>query len=280
MDWVQGIQNAVFYIEDNIMEKLDYGEIARQAYVSSFHFQRAFCVLCGFTLGEYIRNRRLTLAGMELSSGNAKVIDVAIKYGYDSPDSFTKAFTRFHGIPPSSAKQEGACLKSIAPLKIKFKLEGGNIMEYRIEKKEAFTVIGAVREFNSDTSYEEIPKFWCEHFEGGGGKYVCGMFGICYDSNSDSKLFSYMIADSYTNGKEVPEGFITKDIPEKTWAVFPIKGAMPKALQEVNTKIWSEWLPNCREYEIDGNIDIEMYSDGDSNSADYYSEIWIPVKKK
>jgi len=211
---------------------------------------------------------------MELSSGNAKVIDAAIKYGYDSPDSFTKAFTRFHGIPPSSAKKEGANLKSMAPLKIKFKLEGGNVMEYRIEKKDAFTVIGTVREFNSDTSYREIPKFWYEHFDGGGGEHVRGMFGVCYDNNSDSKLFSYMIADSCTDGKEVPKGFATKEIPAKTWAVFPIKGAMPTALQEVNTRIWSEWLPNCREYEIDGNIDIEMYSDGDVSSADYYSEIW------
>ncbi|MCL2576557.1 MAG: AraC family transcriptional regulator [Defluviitaleaceae bacterium] len=113
MDWLKGIQNAIHYIEDNITEELDYDDIAKQANVSSFHFQRAFGILCGFTLGEYIRNRRLTLAGMELSSGNSKVIDVAVKYCYDSPDSFTKAFSRFHGIYPSSAKKEGTNLKSI-----------------------------------------------------------------------------------------------------------------------------------------------------------------------
>lgn len=290
MDWTQGIQNAIHYIEDNITEELDYNEIAKRAYVSSFHFQRAFSILCGFTLGEYIRNRRLTLAGMELSSGNAKVIDVAVKYRYDSPDSFTKAFNRFHGISPSSAKKEGVNLKSFAPLKIKFELEGGNVMDYRIEEKEAFTVIGAIREFNSDTSYMEIPKFWSEHFESGNGKYVCGMFGICYDHNSDSKvcydsnsdsnMFNYMIADCMEGKGEIPDKFTTKEIPSKTWAVFPIKGAMPNALQEVNSKIWSEWLPNCREYELDGNINIEMYSDGDTSSEDYYSEIWIPVKNR
>jgi AraC family transcriptional regulator len=106
MDWIRGVQNAIQYVEDNITEKLDFETISKQAFVSSFHFQRAFSILCGFTLGEYIRNRRLTLAGMELSSSNAKVIEVAVKYGYDSPDSFTKAFIRFHGIPPSSAKTE------------------------------------------------------------------------------------------------------------------------------------------------------------------------------
>jgi len=279
MDWLHGIQNAVYYVEDNITEKLDYNEIAKRAYVSSFHFQRAFAILCGFTLGEYIRNRRLTLAGMELLSGNAKVIDIAMKYGYDSPDSFTKAFNRFHGVSPSCVKKEGVNLKSMAPLKIIFKLEGGSVMDYRIETKQAFTVIGVVREFNSDTSYTEIPKFWDEHFSKGGGKYICGMFGVCYDNSMDSKNFSYMIADCVDGKGPLPSEYVKKDIPAKTWAVFPCRGAMPKALQDVNTKIWSEWLPNCREYEIDGNFDIEMYSDGDNSSEDYYSEIWLPVKK-
>ena len=279
VDWIQGVQNAVRYIEDNITDELDYDQIAKQAHVSSFHFQRAFGILCGITLGEYIRYRKLTLAGMELSSGGAKVIDVAVKYGYASPDSFAKAFSRFHGILPSSARKEGASLKSVAPLKIKFTLEGGNVMDYKIEAKEAFTVVGVAREFNSDNSYAEIPKFWCEHFESGNGKHVCGMFGICYGHDTDSKMFNYMIADCIEGKEEIPDGFATMEIPAKTWAVFPIKGAMPNALQEVNSRIWSEWLPNCREYEMDGNIDIEMYSDGDTGSADYYSEIWIPVKK-
>ena len=280
MDWIQGVQNAVRFIEDNITEELDYDEIAKQAYVSSFHFQRAFGILCGFTLGEYIRNRRLTLAGLELSAGKIKVIDVAVKYHYDSPDSFNRAFSRFHGISPSSAKKEGAILKSLAPLKIKFNLEGGSVMEYRIEAKEAFTVVGSAKEFNSDASYSEIPKFWREHFESGGGKHICGMFGICYDHDEDTHLFNYMIADSIGGKEELPDIFVKKEIPAKTWAIFPCKGAMPNALQEVNSRIWSEWLPNCREYEMDGNINLEMYSDGDTSSADYYSEIWIPVIRK
>jgi AraC family transcriptional regulator len=280
MDWIQGMQNAVRYIEDNLTEELDYDEIAKRAYISSFHFQRAFSMICGFTLGEYIRSRRLTLAGMELSSGDGRVIDAAVKYGYDSPDSFAKAFSRFHGISPSSAKKEGANLKSFAPLKIKFSLEGAELMEYRIETKEAFTVIGTVREFNSDTSIAEVPKFWGEHFGSGNGEYICGMFGICYNKSTDSKMFSYMIAD-YAEGKSrLPAGFETLEVPAKTWAVFPVRGALPKAIQAVTHKVWSEWLPNCREYEMDGDVNIERYSDGDTDSADYYTEVWLPVKKK
>jgi len=273
MDYLQGMQNAIRYIEDNITEKLDYDTIAKQAYVSSFHFQRAFSILCGFTLGEYIRNRRLTLAGMDLLSGNAKVLDVAIKHGYDSPDSFAKAFTRFHGIPPSSAKMEGVHLKSVAPLKITFKLEGGSTMDYRIESKEAFTVLGSVRQFDSETSYGQIPKYWDEHFTNGGTEHVCGMFGICYDLKDGSRLFNYMIADTYDGSSTIPAGYETKKIPAKMWVVFP---TVLRELQNVNTKIWNEWMPNCREYEMDGDFNIEMYTGDEEGNC----EIWFPVRKK
>jgi len=278
MNWLQGMQEAILYIEDNLTEKLDYAEIAKRTYVSSFHFQRAFAMLCGFTLGEYIRNRRLSLAGMELAAGGAAVIDIALKYGYDSPDSFAKAFSRFHGVSPSTAKKATANLKSFAPLKIKFNLEGGKIMEYRIENKEAFKIIGTVKEFNNDTSYSEIPKFWSEHYESGDGKHIMGTFGICYGSDGNSGNFSYMIADFYKGG-EFPDKFAVKELPAKTYAVFPCKGALPKSLQSVNTQIWTEWLPNCREYELDGDFNIEMYTPCDTNSDGYYSEIWLPVRK-
>lgn len=163
--WIEGIQRAIEYIEDNLTEEVNIEEIAEKACVSAFHFQRIFHTLCGFTVGEYIRNRRLSIAAQELSKADAKVIDVAIKYGYNSPDSFTRAFTKFHGITPSAAKLKGANLKSFAPVKIKLILEGGTMLEYKIVEKAQFTVMGKVRSFNTDTSYDEIPKFWQEHME-------------------------------------------------------------------------------------------------------------------
>lgn len=275
--WAEGIQDAIQYIEDNLTENLEIADISEKAYVSPFHFQRIFSALCGFTVGEYIRKRRLTLAAQELSAGDSKIIDAAIKYGYDSPDSFTRAFTRFHGISPSAAKEKGANLKSFAPLRIKLTLEGGTVMEYKIMEKPEFTVIGKARDFCVDSSYTEIPKFWDEHIQSGENKIVCGMYGICL--NGDGKKFTYMIADNYQPQNDIPEGYVTQVIPSGTWAVFPCRGALPEALQRINTKIWSEWLPNCKEYRLSGNYNVEMYTPIKENPNDDYSEIWVPVEK-
>ncbi|MGN1423758.1 MAG: effector binding domain-containing protein [Oscillospiraceae bacterium] len=280
--WADGIQNALRYIEDNITQELDIADIAARAYVSAFHFQRIFGVLCGMTVGEYIRSRRLSLAAQELSRSDIKVIDAAVKYGYDSPDSFARAFTKFHGISPSAAKENGAVLKSFAPIKIKLTLEGGNMMEYSIVEKAQFTIMGVARRFNSETSYSEIPKFWTEHYANGGGEKVMGMFGVCIDSKeteNSSMDFEYVIADLYSPLKDIPEGCVTRVIPAGTWAVFPCRGALPKALQDVNTRIWNEWLPNCRGYKLGGNYNIEMYTMPAADPKDTYSEIWVPVEK-
>lgn len=277
-NWAEGIGNAIRYIEDNLAGELDIADIAAQAYVSAFHFQRIFSVLCGMTVGEYIRARRLTLAAQELSRGDIRVIDAALKYGYDSPDSFARAFTRFHGITPSAAKEKGAALKSYAPLKIKLTLEGGSMMDYRIEEKAQFTVMGVSRKFNSETSYQEIPKFWEEHFRNGGGEKVKGMFGVCMDSrdNGSAMEFDYLIADIYDPCAEIPGGCVTRVIPAGTWAVFPCS---VKTLQDVNTKIWSEWLPNCKDYKLAGNYNIEMYTEMCDDPAKQYCETWVPVVK-
>lgn len=275
--WNEGIVNAVSYMEEHLTEELDIDDISARAHVSSFYFQKIFHVLCDFTVGEYIRNRRLTLAGQELAASELKVVDAAVKYGYDSPDSFTRAFTKFHGITPSAAREKGARLNSFAPLKIKLTLEGGAMMKYRIVSKAQFTVMGRTRRINYEMAYEEIPKCWKEHMESGQGKIVCGMYGICMDI--DGKDFDYIIADNYQPWNEVPEGYDTKVIPEGTWAVFPCKGTLPKALQDVNTKIWSEWLPSCKAYKLAGNYDIEMYTPPTENPDDYYCEIWIPVEE-
>lgn len=281
ISWTDGIQNAIEYIEKNITEELDIADIAACACVSAFHFQRIFGVLCGMTVGEYIRRRRLTLAAQELSCSDIRVIDAAVKYGYDSPDSFARAFAKFHGITPSAAREKGAVLKSAAPIRIKLTLEGGNMMEYSISEKEQFTLMGVARKFSTETSYTEIPKFWDEYYAGGGEK-VMGMFGVCLDpkeQDSGVSEFEYLIADIYDPLKNIPDGCVIRVIPAGTWAVFPCRGALPKSLQDVNTRIWNEWLPNCRGYKLGGNYNIEMYTKPAADPNDYYCEIWVPIVK-
>lgn len=285
MNWVEGMQNAINYIETNMLEEMDRKEIAKQACVSSFYFQKAFSMLCGYTVGEYIRLRRLALAGTEIASSTERIIDIAMKYGYDSPDSFTKAFARFHGITPTAVRRDGKTVKMFAPLKIKFTLEGGLIMDYKIVKKASFTLIGVSKQFNMDCSYKEIPEFWEAHYKTDKCKVVCGMYGVCLEVKQDEKEFKYLIADNYIPWNDIPEGFETVTIPEGTWAVFPCKGPMPTALQEVNTKVYSEWLPSCADYEIAGGFNIELYSNPNdyekgNQDPEFYSEIWIPINKK
>ena len=285
MEWTEAISKAVTYIETHITEDITVEDIAREIYLSPFYFQKGFSLLCGFTISEYIRNRRLSLAGNELATSEQKVIDIALKYGYDSPDSFTKAFTRFHGVTPSMVQKNEQLLKSFAPLKIKISMEGGYIMDYKIVKKEEFTVVGKSKNFGYENAKEEIPQFWQQFYAEGNGKDVCGMFGINIDEKMGRDTFEYLIADMYNPVMDVPEGFVTKTIPAFTWAVFPCKGAMPEALQDVNKRIFAEWLPALKDYEFAAGYCVEMYEDPSkyqkgTRDENYYSEIWITVKNK
>jgi len=282
---MESIGKAIRFIEDNITEDITVDMIAEHVNISSFYFQKGFAMLCGFTIAEYIRNRRLTLAGNDLATGNEKIIDIAMKYGYDSHDSFTKAFTRLHGVTPTAARKNQVMLKSFAPLKIKLSLEGGYLMDYKIEKKKAFTVIANTKTFSYDGAKEWVPQFWQEHYRCGKGKTVMGWYGINIDENMGHDTFEYLIADPYKPDMKVPKGFITKTIPEFTWAIFPCVGPMPTTLQNVNTTIFTEWLPALKEYEFAAGYCVEYYDDptkytNGTQDEKYYCEIWIPVKKK
>ena len=279
------IGNSIGYIEDHITEELSCDSIAESVNVSPFYFQKGFAMLCGFTVAEYIRNRRLALAGNEIATSDEKIIDIAMKYGYDSTDSFTKAFTRFHGVTPASVRRDSVMLKSFAPLKIKFSLEGGYLMDYKIENKEAFTVIGDRKKFAYDGAGEHVPAFWQEHFESGKGAVVMGMYGINIDEKMGNESFDYLIADPCAPDTVAPDGFVVMTVPAFTWAVFPCTGAMPNALQDVSRRIYTEWLPAQRDYEFAAGYCIEYYDDPakyEKGTLDdkYYCEIWIPIKKK
>ena len=275
-DLTKDIQYALTYIEANLTRDLEVRDIAKQAYLSPFYFQRIFGALCGISVGEYIRSRRLSLAGEELASSDAKVIDVAAKYGYESPDSFNRAFQRFHGISPSAAKKAGARLISFAPVKIKQTLEGVYMMEYSIVEKPQFTVMGVSRKFHPETSYQLIPEYWTEMFSQPDFPLM-GVYGICIDDNGADGEFDYWIADNYFPWREIPAGCKSMVIPGGTWAVFPCN---IKTLQDTNTRMWQEWLPSCREYRLSGSYNLEVYgAPCKEDQSETYVELWLPVEK-
>lgn len=284
MDWITTIENAISFIERNITENLTVGRIAAEVNSSAFYFQKGFSMLCGYTVGEYIRMRRLSLAASELVASDIKVIDLAMKYGYDSPDSFTKAFIRFHGCTPTDVRKSGVNIKAFAPLHIKLTLDGGTVMEYRIEKKSAFKVMGISKMFSYESANQDIPQFWNEALLMADPRPVLGIYGVCFDEAMAGEQFRYMIADDYTGEKAQNMELEVHEIPEHSWAVFPCKGAIPLPLQEVNRRIFSEWLPTSQ-YEIAEGYNIEYYSDPANykmgmQDPEYYTEIWIPVKEK
>ena len=229
-------------------------------------------------VGEYIRSRRLSLAGEALAKTPIRVIDAAARYGYDSPDSFCRAFQRFHGIAPSAARKAGAALRYFPPIQIKYSREDVPMLEHKIVEKPQFTLVGMERKFHPETSYQEIPKFWDEVMSMENCPLM-GIYGICLDEDTRDGCFTYLIADNYIPWQEIPEGLTVKVIPASLWAVFPCRGPLPESLQSVNTRMWSEWLPSCREYKLARNLNIEVYGPPAEKPEDTYSEIWLPLER-
>lgn len=298
MEWLTCIKDAIDYMERNLLTVEGPEEVSKHLHVSTLYLQKGFQIITGCNLGEYIRNRRLYLAALRLADSGEKVIDVALDCGYNTPESFTKAFARFHGATPSEIRRDRTRIKTFLPLRVHITVQGGYGMDYTVERLEGFQVIGFSREFRFDASHREIPEFWDEILEKfckpnllAGKAPVSeveraiydnhiGDFGICVDDIGKDGRFRYMIAGRYTGGG-VPEGMELFDIPAALWARFKCAGALPAAIQAVNAQIWNEWLPGNSEYELDGGINIEWYSDSeDTHSADYRSEIWLPVKAR
>ncbi|MDE6746387.1 MAG: AraC family transcriptional regulator [Oscillospiraceae bacterium] len=287
MDWVKSFQHAVDYIEEHLAEPTDYERIAREMNVSSFYFQKIFSILCGFTVGEYIRNRRLTLAGSELVSTDEKIIDIALKYGYDTPEGFTRAFTRFHGTAPNAVRKNGAALRSFARLSVSISVKGGSSMDYKIMKKEAFTIIAKEQRFTKIEDVQgrsDIPAFWTECHNDGTVKYLSehgkrdgvlgnSVVGMCMEDSTKVKDFPYLIGAEYAGG-DVPDGYKTVEVPAAEWAVFGIGSMSPESIQQTWHNIFAEFFPSSP-YKPAGNFDLEVYP-----TDSYKGEIWISVEKK
>lgn len=290
MNWIEGIGRAIDYVEDHLTEQINFEDVAKLACSSVFHFQRVFGLLCGYTLGDYIRMRRLSLAGQEIISADEKIIDIALKYGYDTPESFSRAFKRFHGITPTLAAKTGK-IRSFSRLTVNLTLIGGNTMDYRIEKKPAVKVICRREKFTKpgdDYTNREIPMFWQKCHADGSIEKLCsyipqnpefpGLLGICFSSEMTNDGFPYGIGAQY-NGGEIADGLEIAQISAYTYAVFPVKGKMPEAFRETYRRICTEFFVTS-DYEYGNGVEIEVYPSADVQNPDYTCEIWIAVNHK
>jgi AraC family transcriptional regulator len=287
MEWFERMKNALDFMEECIATGFDVAEAARVANSSSFHFQRMFTMIMGVTVADYVRKRRLTLAAQELASSHEKVIDVALKYGYDTPEAFSKAFRKVHGVAPSRARTRGISLKAYPRLSFHISLRGGKDMDYKIIEKPAFTVFGkGIRVTTKDgENFKIVPKFWAESDAEGLTEKLCARapgadecFGICMDMDHEKEEFTYMIAVRKPDGIDT-RPFEEKVIPLSTWAVFEAVGPLPESVQKVWQDVYSEWFPSTG-YEHTGGPELEVYPSAFMTDPQHCCQIWVPIVKK
>ncbi|MGC7870606.1 AraC family transcriptional regulator [Desulfosporosinus sp. SYSU MS00001] len=283
MDWLDAMNRAVEYLEANITEKLDIEKVAKIALSSPFHFQRMYHMITGVTVAEYVRRRRLTLAAQDILSGK-KIIDVAYRYGYETPEAFTKAFGKMHGISPSVAREQGANLKAYPKLSFHISIKGDEDMNYKIVDKENFTIVGKQRRITmvNEENFRQIPEFWDDCMKDSSYEWLnskagkLGVLGASMDFSENE--FTYMVGVEEIKDP-LPKGYVSATIPASTYSIFESLGALPEALQNTIRRVYSEWFP-ATGYQHDCCAPtLEVYPEGDMHSPDYRCEVWVPIKK-
>ncbi len=274
---------AIGYIEDRLDEEVDYEAAARIACCSTYHFQRMFSFIAGVSLSEYVRRRRLTLAAFELQNGKIKVIDLALKYGYESPEAFTRAFQNLHGTTPTAARSAGAKLKAYPRISFQVSIQGVAEMNYRIEEMQGFSIVGVQEKVPTSTAFEVVPGLWADAARDGlfgrlweiraDDHPVSGILGVCADGDfGRNEEFHYVL--SIVSDRSPPEGMTKRDFPAATWAVFEAAGG-PEGLAELWRRLYTEWVP-ASGYELAYVPAVERYLPPEENR----NELWVAVVPK
>ena len=295
MDWLKRMNRALDYIEENISGDIDKQQIAKLACCSEFHFHRLFSFISGITLGEYIRRRRLTKAAFEVQNSPIKIIDLALKYGYESPESFTRAFQKLHGAPPTSAREEGVSLKAYPRITFHISIKGDEAMDYRIESKEGFNVYGIEEIFTTedDQNFKDIPVFWQNALNDGSVDKLamstntkskdglCPVNAICDYRKMEGSSFPYMLF-AFQTEKSDTEGYTIAEVPASTWAIFKSKEHTQEetsaVIQDLIKRVYTEWLPTANYEKVDG-YEVELYFQNPETGKSY-CETWIRVAQK
>ena len=285
MKWLEDLNQAIEYVENNLDKDISYDKAARIACCSTYYFQRIFSYIVGISLSEYIRRRRMTQAAFELQNTDVRILDVALKYGYASPTSFNRAFQKIHGIPPVAAKNKSVTLQAYPPVKLSLKISGANPISYRIEEKEAIRIVGLQTPLgdNMEINQKHIPQFWESTIHHDGFKTICalanqkpkGILGLSLYIDPQN-IFYYIAC---TTHRPKPKGMYEHKIPAATWVVFKTNGCFKKNVQNIFKRFYTEWLPNSG-YIHAGLPDIEVYPIQKPELQSGYLEVWIAITKE
>ena len=290
MDTLTSMNKALEYIEENLTDELDYSQISKIAFCSEYHFKRMFSFLAGISLSEYIRRRRLTLAAIELKNKNLRIIDIAVKYGYISADSFSRAFQNLHGILPSEARKEDAQIKAYPKMTFQLSIKGGNEMNYKIVEKQSFKIVGFKKRVSmvfkginpeiADMASLLTPEI-IKQLKSISNVEPLGIISASTNF-SEERMEGKGELDHYigvASNSDDTASFDVLNVNSGTWAVFEAIGPFPETLQDVWGRIYSEWFPSSS-YETVIGPEILWNENPDTGNPKYKSQIWIPVRKK
>ncbi len=284
MEWLDSMNLALNFIELHLDDEISFDDVASKACCSTYHFQRMFSYISGVPLAEYIRRRRLTLAAFALQNSNSKIIDIALKYGYDSPEAFTRAFKKMHGVTPTLARDKGITLKAYPQISFQISIKGDIEMEYRIESKEAFKLFGVIGDIQAESmegAFTEVPKFCIQCDNDGTVTKMNSLLSRSPNSMLHAALFDhsdtgfkYMICYPVQPALSIPAEFNQLSVPALTWAIFPATGL---EMHDVWRRIYAEWFPTSDFEQVEGPSFEMYYGESDKKPS---GEVWIPIKKK
>ncbi|MGC5529088.1 AraC family transcriptional regulator [Streptomyces sp. SR-10] len=285
---LERLNDAMGYVEAHLGERIEVAELARIAMTSEYHFRRMFSALAGLPLSEYIRRRRMTVAGAEvLGAPDRTLLDVAVRYGYDTGEGFARAFRAVHGIGPGEARRGGAVLRSQQRLTFRLVVEGSTAMQYKLVEKDAFRVVGrkarvplihegpnpAIAEFIRGIGREELDRIAALSDQEPAG--IVGVSDQLDPSRAEGTELDYY--HGVVSGAEPPEGLDSLSVPAGTWAVFTNEGAFPQALQYLWRDVFTQWFPSNPYASRPGPEILRVRLTEEGKRAE--AELWIPVER-
>ncbi|MGW1674389.1 GyrI-like domain-containing protein [Streptomyces sp. NPDC002324] len=284
---LERLNQAMEHIEDHLDQPIEVADLARIAVTSEYHLRRLFSALAGMPLSEYVRRRRLTVAGAEVLAGERTLLEIAVRYGYGSGEAFARAFRALHGVGPGEARRTGAALRSQPRMSFRLVVEGSGSMRYRVVEREEFRVVG--RGTRVPLVHEGMNPAIADFIRGIGQETLRRIESLSDQEPRGIVSVSDNLDDSRAEGTELdyfhgavtraatPEDMDELTVPAGTWAVFENSGPFPQALQYLWRDVFTQWFPSNPYRSRPGPEILRTRLSEDAARAD--AELWIPVER-